>query len=197
MAEPIIIGGQIKAADVLALITAQKTQVNQVRWVLPGWTFNAVGNSSGLINTRIIYIPIFVPKETTYIRIGCLITNLRVGGTLDLRLFKWNNGLPGDLISSYGTVSTTLAVAVEIVIAKTLARGYYFLAYRADAAAAGGNIATPDPLSAITCPVASVSITNGVVGLVCPYVDGAYADPATAPTGYLSMAEAGIFLREN
>jgi len=166
------------------------------RWVMPGWLIQTVGNSPGLTSGVIWYQPIFVSQSTLFSHIGVLITNLRAGGLIDLRIFKGAAGLPTSLVLSCGTVSTTNAVAVSIAIAQTLSRGYYFLAMRGDATAAGANIsavATGIPVVqgyGATCGVASGD-------LIIMAVTSAFADPAPAPTSTIAMTAAGIWLREN
>jgi len=166
---------------------------NIVRWILPGW-YVAYFLSTQLAAGRIYYIPIFVTETTTYIRIGCNVTTLSAGNA-DLRIFAWENGLPGALILSAGTVSTGTTGAKEIVISQQLTRGYYFLAIRCDATP---KFTTPSITYAITTPVPGMSTYAGPEAKwIIPIVDAAYADPAPAPTGMMSANFAPLTLRDN
>lgn len=163
------------------------------RYVIPGWY--AEDLTTAIVDAgRIYYIPIFVSETTTYIRIG-----IRVGtgvvGTADLRIFAWNGGLPAALILSAGTVDTSVAAWVEIVINQQLTRGYYFLAMRCTGAP---TLYGPLVVAAVTPPVPGFA-TTGVPSVreVVLYVDAAYANPAPAPTGVVRAVYAFVILREN
>lgn len=170
-----------------------KLKPNIARYVLPGW----YADGAGLVNAvagRIYYIPIFVTETTTYIRI-CIAVSVGAAGTADLRIFNWDNGLPGSLLLSAGAVDTTAAGFKEIVIAQQLTRGYYFLAIRCTATP---KMYSPNPANSCAPPVPGIK-TNEYPNpdTVLPYVSAAYADPAPAPTGMRTIDYAFVFLREN
>ena len=161
-----------------------------VRWVMPGWF---IYTTSTFLTTaaRIYYTPIYVSETTTYIRIGLEVTT-GVAGTADLRIFNWTNGLPSSLVLSAGTVDTTAAALVEIVIAQQLTRGYYFLAYRCSAAP------TLRVVVGCSAPCSSLNLTGSpTTSQITMYVDAAYADPAPAPTNTLGTGTQAVMLREN
>jgi hypothetical protein len=163
-----------------------------VRWVLPGWYCATAGAGLTLAAGRIYYIPIFVSETTTYVRIGGYCSTLSAG-TADLRIFAWNNGLPGALILSAGTVNTSTTGDKEITISQQLGRGYYFLAIRCTGTpvfwAPDQNVAPPVPGQATGL--------GSALSNIIPYADAAYADPAPAPTGMTTARYAVLVLREN
>ena len=163
------------------------------RWAIPGWYCGGNVATTSLADT-IFYIPIFVEETTTYIRIGCNVTTA-AAGTADLRIFNWNDGVPGSLVLAAGTVDTGTTGAKQIVISQQLTRGYYFLAIRSTGAPAFRG---PDLTSAISLPCAGMdNYLNPFPCYVVLYVTAAYADPAPAPTDFLSPAYAFVELREN
>lgn len=167
------------------------------RWVIPGWSGSDSSPGPVLVNTRIIYIPIFVSEPTNFIRIAVNVTTLAAGGTVELRIYEWDDGLPGVLILDAGSVITTNVAVVEIVINQDLGRGYYFLAYRADAAAAGAILMALRTLHGWTAPVPGVKVTAGTNVTCLLQVDGAWADPALAPTAIININACCVYLREN
>ena len=155
------------------------------KWLIPGWYYTVVTTTVANVG-NIYYIPIFVSATKTYTRICCNVTT-GAAGNADLRIFAWNNGVPGALILSAGTVDTAAAAHKEIVINITLKRGYYYLAIRCTAAP---TLAGPDKASAVVPPVPGqgrVAIVEYPSKYVIPRSNAAYADPAPAPD---SMAEA-------
>ncbi len=165
------------------------------RWTSPGWWWENVLQQVVTAN-RTYYMPIYVAETTTYIRIGMFVgVGDGAGGTADLRIFEWDNGVPGDLILSAGTVSTNAAGAKEIVIAQALSPGYYFLAVRFDQAPQGRH---PSSISAVAVPTSGLSLTgNAQHNLIIMYDDAAYADPAGAVDGAVTVNFAFVVLREN
>ncbi len=167
-----------------------------VRWVIPGWAWTSQLNTVVAAN-RIYYLPIYVPEDTNYDRIGINVqAGDGAGGAADLRIFEWDTGVPGDLILSAGTVSTNGAGAKEIVIAEALTRGWYFLAIRCDQAPTlyGSGIDR-----GVTAPVGGVAITNSTAGPngTILYDDAAYADPAGAVDGVQTSIYTFVRLRES
>lgn len=166
---------------------------NLVRYVLPGWYSG--GMAKQLVQSdRIYYIPIFVTETTTYTAIG-----IRVGtgsvGTADLRIYAWENGLPGALILNCGTVSTSPASFKETAITQQLTRGYYFLAIRCTATP---SLYAPSADYAIAPPVPGMYTSpNPLDPRVIPSADGSCTDPARAPTVMNNASFASVYLREN
>jgi len=175
----------------------KRVKPGAVRWSAPGWSFNLVANTNALVNGSIVYQPIFVEEDTTFIRVGCRVTTLRAAATLDLRLFADNDGAPGALIEDFGNVSLAAAASVEIVIATFLVRGYYWLAYRTDAAGAGATLRGIEVTSGYSSPFTDDIATIGTTPSQMYSVISAWADPAPAPTNHQSVAEAILWYREN
>jgi hypothetical protein len=161
------------------------------RYVLPGW---ACYNASNVTVTagRIYYIPIFVTETTTYTAIGISVIGTATG-SCDLRIFQWNNGVPGALILSAGTVDTGTNGAKEIAISQTLDRGYYFLAGRCNAAP---TLSCPYSTYYISLPIGGFQTSLSFALNTIMIVDAAYADPAPAPTGVVGDQYAFILLKE-
>ena len=163
------------------------------RYVIPG--YQATDRIAALVTAgRIYYIPIFVTETTTYIRIGVYVETA-LAGTADLRIFAWDNGVPGKLILSAGTVDTSTTGGKEITISQTLSRGYYFLAFRCTSACQLYGLKGE---SSVVVPAAGLRTTTYPNPRYCvPFVTAAYADPAPAPDA-ASIIEAGcVFLRES
>ena len=171
----------------------QKLKPALTRWVTPGW-YMRVPTSSTATAELIYYIPIFVEETTTYIRIGTQVATA-AAGTADLRIFAWDNGLPGALILSAGTVDTGTTGYKEITISQQLTRGYYFLAIRCSAAP---DLRGPDDTQPVAPPVAGFN-TAGPAPSDYPIqtVAAAFADPAPAPTDGVFPHCAYVRLREN
>lgn len=164
------------------------------RWVLPGWTVEGLAFFA-LSSGRIYYIPIFVEETTTYIRIGLKVTTSQVGN-IDLRIFEWDNGLPGALILSAGTVDAGSTGNKEITISQELQRGYYFLALRASV----GSIAIQiiDGTKPFNSPVSAIhAVQNLDVKYLIMFASAVYNDPAPTPTSIDGLNGAGLVLREN
>lgn len=163
------------------------------RWVLPGWYAASVVAATATAG-RIYYTPIFVSQTTTYIRLGCNVI-MTAAGTADLRIFNWNNGLPGSLILSAGTVNTGTSGRKEITISQQLTRGYYFLAIRCTAAPTINGL---DSARAISPPIPGIATGNDInANYLILIADAPYADPAPAPTGIETPSRAFVTLREN
>ena len=170
----------------------KKLKPNIARYTMPGW-YVAYYSSTSATAGRIYYTPIFVEETTTYIRIGIEVSTASTG-TADLRIFAWNNGVPGSLILSAGTVDTGTTGAKEITISKELTRNYYFLAIRCTGSP---TLYTASVTYAITCPVSGIGDNYRYPYGVIPFVDAEYADPAPAPTNITTAAYAYVRLREN
>lgn len=165
------------------------------RWVMPGWNGNDAANFAITAN-RIYYTPIFVPKTTSYDRIGAYVAvGDGAGGEVDIRMFVWNGGLPGALLHSFGVISTNALGAQEIVIAISLSRGYYWIAARGDNTPSMRGLDHNDmPLTPVSGFEETLAGTPGE--MICLNCDSAYADPAPAPTAVSNIAAAFCYLRE-
>ncbi len=163
------------------------------RWVIPGWFSHASSTGAAAAN-RSYYIPIFVTETTTYIAIGINVAGLSAG-LCDLRVFRWNNGLPSTQLLSAGTVNTGTTGDKEITISLGLTRGYYFLAFRCTGTP---NLKSVGVAQA-DAPVPGINIGGpGVQGLpgVVLTVDAPFSDPAPAPTGMGFIYNAAVWLKE-
>ena len=187
------IGANPTEVDVPSADFPQKQKPALTRYVMPGWYSHGAANITITANV-IYYIPIFVEETTTYIRI-CINTATDLAGTADLRIFAWNDGVPGALILSAGTVDTTTAGAKEIIISQELTRGYYFLAIRCNV---GVGIYGLDTSLAVSPPLAGFQLDSYPCQQYCILtITADYTDPALAPTGGTSAARAFVYLREN
>jgi hypothetical protein len=162
------------------------------RYVLPGWYIadNAdVQTDAGII----YYIPIFVSERTTYTAMAMTVSR-GSSGIADLRIYSWDNGVPGSLILSAGTVDTSEAGIKEIPINLTLNRGYYFIAVRLTGTPVvfGPNLNSP-----VVPPVPGFETAfSGNAPLVILVADGDYSDPAPTPTDALEASYAFVYLKE-
>ena len=163
-----------------------------VRWVLPGW-WAYISYNIAITAGRIYYIPIFVSETTTYIRIGVWVGTISAG-TADLRIFAWNDGVPGALLLDAGTVDTGILGAREQTISHQLAQGFYFLAFRCTGTP---SLAGIDGTYGVKPPVAGFETSMGVPAGIIPFVDAVYANPAPAPTNVAAVTFACVRLREN
>ena len=185
-----------KAAPAVAAGVATspaKLKPGVTRWVLPGWyAYNGV--SFAITAGRIYYIPILVTETTTYTRIGVGV-DVASAGTVDLRIYNWNDGVPGSLVLSAGTVDTGTVGAKEITISQELTSGYYFLAFRGTGTP---SLVGLDVTFALAPPVAGYATALFAdISRIILVVDASFADPAPAPTGGRDADYAMVLLREN
>lgn len=170
-----------------------KIKPGVTRWVLPGW-FGYNGVSFAITAGRIYYIPILVTETTTFIRIGIGV-DVAAAGTVELRIYNWNDGVPGSLVLNAGTVDTGTVGAKEITISQELTQGNYFLAFRGTGTP---QLVGLDVTFAMVVPVAGYAVSLfGDIRRVIMFADAAFADPAPAPTGALDPDYAMVLLREN
>ncbi len=163
------------------------------RWAAPGWLSDGPTINIIVEANKIYYMPIFVSKKTTFIRIGI---NVEVGGagTADLRIFTQKNGVPDALILSAGTVDTSTPGLKEIVINQELVRGYYFLAIRCSATPKISGIEEMEH----NAPMAGFGATlSGDFNNIVLTHAAAYSDPAGVVDGYKTSQYAFLRLREN
>lgn len=195
-ASPVCSETEAAALAALAKDYPMKIEPNVERWVIPGWV-GTPANYGAVTADQIYYCPIFVEEDTTYIRIGCYIGQLSAGEA-DLRIYAWENGLPGVLILSAGTVDTGAPGAKEIIISQLLTRGYYFLAIRCTGTPSITGVSFAEFGSS---PFASFMTSNiNTDAYITMAVIAAYADPAPAPDIWLPFGvtiAALVRLREN
>lgn len=171
-------------------------------WSLPGWSWAAASAIPMVINT-LFYSPIYVERSTTFTRIACHVTNAVVASLVRLGIYAAiidGDGqlTPGTLVLDAGTVDTASTGQKEIVIAETLAQGYFFLAAEAHLAP---SLAAPETGFAVSAPVTSHDglvnqTSDNTVLTVTVGVDApALVDPAPTPTGTANMARSFARLR--
>jgi hypothetical protein len=152
-----------------------------VHWYTPGW-FSQSYSGSTLTANMIYYIPIFVTEDTLYTALGTYLGSTKCSGTCDLRIFEWDNGVPGSLILNAGTIDVSTGNYRSISISELLTRGYYFLAIRCTCSP---QLYGPSADAAIAPPVASSWSPVGTAGgrHVIMTAVAQYSDPAPLPTG--------------
>ena len=96
--------------------------------------------------------PFWVPRSQAFDRIGLFVTTAVAASTIRLGVYADNNGVPGALITDYGTVDTTTTGAKEITIALTQGPALLWLC-----AASQGGTPTVLALNLALCPSTSPS----------------------------------------
>lgn len=168
-------------------------------WELPGWSWRQGAVGQAAIAGRLVYIPIFVARNTTYDRIGLWVTaGDAAGGVCELRIYNWEDGIPTTQILAPGTVSTNAGGAKEIIISLYLARGSYCLATRCDQTPGLAGINLGEEFTApVRSMLNSVLLTAGAWNNVLTFVTGVMADPATTPTAVTDPRFATVRLRRS
>lgn len=175
----------------------------QSDWTQPGWGWESYGWNSILVD-ELYYIPIFMERAITFVRIGLHVNNAGAGGSV-VRLGIYaatvdGNGSiqPDTLTLDAGTVAVDTTGAKEIVISQALAAGYHFLAFSSDGApqlrgpASGAMVWAPVTAHRqgiginVSFPVARVSVVDGAAAL---------PDPAPAATNIEAILQAHAILR--
>ena len=167
-------------------------------WHQPGWY------SAGFATVQpgyalLLYIPIFLPRPTTYSGIG--ISVQAAAGTLArLGIYNANAGSPSTLVLDAGTVSIATTGDKIIAISQLLQAGNYFLAY------VSNNVPTLyAPSTALAISPASTGFSGGGViggnnnvvsaaGRVAD-VAGGLVSPAPAPSTTQPSDRAVVALR--
>jgi hypothetical protein len=92
---------------------------------------NSTLSTLSAVNNLIYYVLFNCAKKTTWTRIGFEVTSSSISaGVARLGLYDVaSTGLPGTLISDYGTVPTNTTGTKEITISETLDEGFYYLAF--------------------------------------------------------------------
>lgn len=166
-------------------------RVPGTRWRLPGWSNNSRGNTS-VVGGRIYYIPIFIDKLTTFDRVGLTVVTA-ASHTLEVRLYEWDDGMPGSLIDAPGSVSVDTTGYKSIVINWTLEPGYYFLSYRSS-----GNVELwgLNDGTVTSCPVSGVRGNATFLQLPILTTMASFSNPAPTPDDSLEAHFACVILRE-
>lgn len=161
------------------------------RWRLPGWSNNSRGTTN-VVGGRIYYIPIFIDKLTTFDRVGLTVVDAS-SHTLEVRLYEWDDGMPGSLIHAPGSVSVGTTGYKEIVINWTLEPGYYFLSYRSsgDVTLWGLNDDT-----VTSCPVSGVRMYPTLLQYPILSAIASFSNPAPTPDFSSEARFACVVLRE-
>lgn len=188
--------------------TPQQAMIDAVgidHWVLPGWAGGAVQTHTLTVN-RLHYVPIYVDRSISYIRIGLTVVVPGAGGTV-ARLGIYEAVVnaegqitPDALLLDAGTVTVDAGGAKEIVISETLAEGYYFLAFSSDGVP---GIQSMSSASYISLPITGFAAVGGsvpsfvLIGVVIADGAAALVDPAPTPATFLSVLNGGIYLRDS
>ncbi len=122
--------GPTTAGLLLPKLNLRGTVPTGERFVIPGW-FNRLSTSVPCPANTIVYIPILVPRTTTYDRILIDVIG-SVAGTARLGIYNDLNGLPDTRVLDAGTVDTGTTGAKLITIAETLAADLLFGGQRHD-----------------------------------------------------------------
>jgi hypothetical protein len=191
-------------SDLSSITAPGQLKPNITRYTMPGWAIVRTTNNMQLDNGKIYYVPFFVATTTTYSEILVQVYQGGSAGNLaDLRIFAWNDGVPGVLVSNCGTVATDVAGngPAVININLTLNRGFYFFAIK------NNNVATFPYFECVNyaypfyAPVTGISNAqhsdpNNATNYITTTVVSAYADPAPAPTAISGIIPI-FLLREN
>ncbi|KKM21598.1 hypothetical protein LCGC14_1633810 [marine sediment metagenome] len=154
-------------------------------WSIPGWYSNAFGTAA-IIDGFVLYFPIYVAVDTTFVRIGTRVASGSGSGTARLGIYNWNNGLPGTLLLDAGTVDLSTTGNKEIVINQTLTQGYYFTAFVATVGTSTIQVydinSMSPPVTGIAPNLGSTPVTLSLlVSGQAAQVAGGLADPASSP----------------
>jgi len=109
-----------------------KTISSSNKYILPGWrkTANITGGYQ-ILTSSILYVPIYVEKETTYTGIASYHSNTN-NANIIVGLYNWVDGRPQSKIKNIGNIiGGTTTGTKETAISLTLQKGLYFLGYKA------------------------------------------------------------------
>lgn len=91
---------------------------------MPGWNVTRGDVNTTLTIGVIYYIPFYYSTTTTATEIAVDVTGAVGGSTIDLRVFVWNDGVPGALFSSLGTISSASTGVKTIAISVIFLKGF-------------------------------------------------------------------------
>ena len=171
-----------------------------VVWHIPGWYY--AGFSTTVPMPGVLhYIPIYVPRTTTYTGIGITVITPAPAGKL-ARLGIYNNslGTPSTLVLDAGTVPVDTTGDKIITINQQLAAGHYWLAYVSDHAPTLGSPSTAGAISPATTGFSGGGVMGGNNTVVSASgrlgdVAGGLVSPAPTPTASQSTSRAAVALR--
>lgn len=104
-------------------------RVKAHRYSCPGWQMLDGWGVLDQNTTGIIYFtPIYVAEQTTYTKILTRVAVGHAGKLFRFGLYAWDDGVPGSLITDFGTVSVSSAGTKFLTISETLSPGFYFVA---------------------------------------------------------------------
>lgn len=172
-----------------------------VRYLMPGWSIANIDTNITLTNGMIYYIPIFVTDSTHYAELAINVFQMGSAGcTIEMRLFTWNDGVPGAEIATLGTIATNVNGVRTLAIDITLPRGFYFLAGRITTVSTAAIYKCISWGEAVTPPVVGMASSNNpsvvnYTNSVVLTVVAAYADPAPAPDA-MTATVLGILLKD-
>jgi photosystem II stability/assembly factor-like uncharacterized protein len=172
---------------------------NVTRYTQPGWMIVRDDDTITMTGGFIYYIPFYVSTRTTFTETVFIVTSPGgVGSTMIVKIFAWNDGLPGIELVNVGSIGTTSAGTKTLAIANyTLDRGFYFMAMRNNLAVTVRSINWSFPVS---CPVGGQTSTTAAstnfLNFIGMTVNSAYVDPAPAPTA-ITINFPVFKLREN
>jgi hypothetical protein len=102
---------------------------NVQSWVVPGWSYGWNQNAVGIPKNTVFYTPIVVAKDTVFSEIGLRCTGV-ASSSVELAIYKMENGIPTELIINAGIVDTSTSGNKSIVGDIALNAGGYFIAIR-------------------------------------------------------------------
>jgi photosystem II stability/assembly factor-like uncharacterized protein len=185
--------------------TVGQMKPNITRYTMPGWGITRVTNSVVLNDGEIHYSPIFVPTTTTFSELTFESTSAGHTGIADVKIFTWNDGIPGRLFVDLGSVNIQTVFGIvtiwTIVQNFTLNRGFYFIALRLRNSNGISQTYGPDFNYPVSAPVQAMTTGTTFVGgnVLNRYGMStgviAWNDPAPIPTAMGDMIV--YLLKEN
>ncbi len=171
-----------------------------VVWHIPGWYYAGFGTVVPMFGV-LYYIPIYVPRTTTYTGIGINVNTPAPAGKL-ARLGIYNNslGAPSALVLDAGTVPVDSTGDKIITISQQLAAGNYWLAYVTDHAPTLTSPSTAGAISPATTGFSGGGVMGGNNTVISATgrlgdVAGGLVSPAPTPNGSQATDRAAVALR--
>ena len=122
-----------------SIVAEHISPIEDYNWDIPGWEFDAMGEGTSLIKSRITnnsitFYPIFVSKQTDYSALGFFrgssSNNTSNVNNIDIRIgiFSFSNGKPGELVKEFDLINySTLPRFFEVETFFSLNAGNYFV----------------------------------------------------------------------
>ncbi|MCZ7405416.1 MAG: hypothetical protein O8C67_10875 [Candidatus Methanoperedens sp.] len=163
------------------------------RYTMPGWTIQGVSTNFTLINNTIYYVPFFVASTTFFTEVVLPLFSSGSNGNLaTLKIYSFNDGIPGRLVYNIGDIATDTSVTINPYKTKSISvflnRGFYFMAITNNNIVAKPVFRTVDlslpyaPPTAGFIDAQSIDTAN-FMNIITTIVATPFTDPATAPTG--------------